>query len=159
VQSIRNIAAAFAVGALAALVIDAVLRNALAAAESPGVSSMTPWWVIGRVFERSVWVVVALLLWGAAAFVSPLVGRSEAVHDVSRAAALDVVGRVLIVAPLFWALATWLVLAARITLAGSWSLDGQMFASTSYYTNVLLRYLPWAGGGAVLLALSRHAAD
>jgi hypothetical protein len=159
-QNIRRLASALAIGTTAALVFDAVLRNALAAAQSPGVSSLTPWWDVGRVLERSVWIVVAILIWLSAGTMAGAAARLWAAgHLVTRSAALDVVGRLMIALPLFWVFATWIVLAARITVAGSWDLDGQMFASTSYYNNVLLGYLPWAAGGVILIALSRHASE
>jgi hypothetical protein len=157
-QSVRNIAVALGTGAVAALVIDVLLRNALAAAQSPGASSMTPWWVVGRVLERSVWVVVALLLYSLAGAMARAAERTwPPGHVVSRAAAFDLVARLMIAAPLFWIVATFLVLAGRITLAGTWDVDGQMFATTSFYNNMVLGYLPWMGAGAILIALSRHA--
>ena len=159
-QSVRNIAVALGIGAVAALVIDVVLRNALTAAQSPGASSMTPWWDVGRVLERSVWVVVAILLYAFAGMMARAAVRMwPPGHVVTRAAAFDLVARLMIAAPLFWVIATSLVLAGRITLAGTWDVDGQMFASSSFSNNVALSYLPWIGGGVILLALSRHADD
>lgn len=160
VQSVRNIARALGAGAVAALVIDVLLRNALTAAQSPGASSMTPWWDVGRVLERSVWVVVAILLYSFAGMMARAAGRIwPPGHVVSRAAAFDLVARLMIAAPLFWVIASSLVLAGKITLAGTWDIDGQMFASSAFYSNVALGYLPWIGGGMILLALSRHADD
>jgi hypothetical protein len=160
VRSIRHFAVAFAIGALAALVFDAILRNALAAAQSPGVSSLTPWWVVGQVAERSVWVVAALVLWLCAPLMGRVAARIWPLGDhVAPGAALDAVGRLMIALPLIWILATLLILAVRITLAGDWELDGEMFVSASFYNNVLLGYLPWAAGGTVLMTLSRHSTE
>lgn len=58
---IRHLALALGVGALAALLVDAAIQNALAAVRSPGAPAMMPWWVIGRVLERSPWIVAVLL--------------------------------------------------------------------------------------------------
>ena len=158
--SVRHLSRALAVGAVAALVIDAVLRNALAAVQSPGVSSTTPWWITGRVSDRAVWIVVALLAWLAARTLARATMRLyPADHVVSRSAALDVVGGLMITAPLLWALASLLVLAARITLAGNWELDGPVLLTPSYYNNVVLGYLPWVGSGSILLMLGRHDSD
>lgn len=62
-RSIRNLAMVLGIGALAALLVDAALLNALAAVRSPGLSATTPWWMIGRVLERSAWIAAALLVW------------------------------------------------------------------------------------------------
>ena len=159
-QSIRNLAMALGVGALAALFVDAALQNALAAVRSPGAPTMTPWWMIGRVMERSPWIVTALLVW----LWAPLLSRAAsnawpADHVVDRSAALDVVGRAMVAAPLLWLVATWLVWAAKMTLVGSWSSEGRVFIAGYYYYNVLLAYTPWAAGGITLLALRRHVND
>jgi hypothetical protein len=160
VQSIRQLAAAFAVGAIEALVFDASLRNALAAAQSPGVSSLTPWWVVGQVAERSVWVVAAVVLWLCAPLMTRIATRlSPMGNHVTSSAALEAVGRLMMAMPLIWLAATLLILALRITFAGNWELDGGMFLAASFYNNLLLEYLPWAAGGIVLIALSRHATD
>jgi hypothetical protein len=156
----RNLASALAIGATAALVLDVILGNALAAAQSPGVSSMTPWWIVGHVAERSVWIAAACLLWVSAPLTAPIAARLwPADFVVTRAAALDALGRLMIATPLLWLSATLLILALRISLAGNWELDGAMFTSAAFYNSVLLGYLPWAGGGIVLLTLGRHASE
>jgi hypothetical protein len=158
--NIRNLSAAFTMGAAAALVFDLALRNALAASESPGASSMTPWWVVGRLFERGVWVLAAFMLWVLATPLARVTRRLwPAGWVVSRSAALEVVGRLMIAIPACWLIATWATVALRIAFAGSWEFEGRIFWSVSYYTNVLLGYVPWAAGGVSLLALSRHAPD
>ena len=159
-QSIRHLALALGVGALAALLVDAALQNLLAAVRSLGASTMTPWWVIGRVMERSPWIVAALFVW----LWAPSLARAASIawpadHVVGRRAALDVVGRAMIAVPLLWLLATWLAWATRMTLAGSWSSEGRVFIAGYYYYNVLLAYTPWAAGGITLLALRRHVND
>jgi hypothetical protein len=159
-QSIRNLAMALGVGALAALLVDAVLQNLLAAVRSLGASTTTPWWMIGRVQERSPWIVAALLVW----LWAPAISRAAlhawpADHGVRRGAAFVLVGRAMIAAPLLWLVATWLVVAVKMTLVGSWSSEGRVFVAGYYYYNVLLAYTPWAAGGITLLALSRHVND
>jgi hypothetical protein len=159
-QSIRNLAIALGVGAVAALLVDAALQNALAAVRSPGRSSLTPWWVVGRVMERSTWIAAALLVWVFAPALSGIASKVwPADHVVGRVAALDGVGRAMIAMPLFWLLATWLVWAVKMTLAGSWASEGRVFMAGNYYFNVLLGYTPWASGGITLLALRRHVTD
>jgi hypothetical protein len=159
-QNVRALAMAFGVGALIALFVDAALRNALAAIKSPGVSSHTPWWVVGLVIERSVWIAAALFAWLLAPVASRITSRLwRAGHVVSRSAALDVVGRAMVGLPLLWLLATWFVLAAKVTLDGGWSSEGRVFLSVDYYANILLAYTPWAAGGVTLLTLRRHTAD
>ena len=159
-MNVRNVTLAFVVGAVMALLVDAALQNAIATVQSPGVDSLAPWWVVGRIVERSVWVAVALLMWLASPPLSRLVSDMlPRDHHVGRAAAFQFVGRVMIGAPLVWLAATWLVLAVKMTLVGSWGTEGRLFISSYYYSAVLLGYAPWAGGGILLLALSRHATD
>ena len=159
-QSIRNLALALALGALVALLVDAALQNLLAAVRSLGASTTTPWWIIGRVLERSPWIVAALLVWlGAPALSRAASSAWPAAHVVGRSAALDVVGRAMIAVPLLWLLATWLAWAAKMTLVGSWSSEGRVFIAGYYYYNVLLAYTPWAAAGMTLLVLSRHVND
>ena len=157
-MSLRNIAMAFGIGALVALLVDAALQNALEVVRSPGVASMTPWWVIGHVFERSVWLGMALLVWLLAPRLAPDGSTSPVDRVVTRAAAADAVGRAMIVVPILWALATWLVLALKLTIEGTWDGDGRTLLSGYYYYNVLMAYVPWAAGGITLLSLRRHAA-
>jgi hypothetical protein len=159
-QSIRNLAVALAIGGLAALLVDAALQNLLAAVRSLGASATTPWWMIGRVQERSPWIVAALLAW----LWAPALSRAASPvlppgHFISRSAAFDVVGRVMIVAPLLWLVATWLVWAVTMTLEGSWASEGRVLFTGHYYYNVLLAYTPWAAGGIALLGLRRHVDD
>jgi hypothetical protein len=149
------LACAFGVGAVAALFIDAALQNALAAVRSPGAASITPWWVIGRVLERSVWVAFAAIAWLVApAHIAASIW--PAAHAVGRAAAFDAVGRAMIAVPLVWLLALWLVSAVRLTLTGSWAPEGGWLLSNDYVYNVLVACTPWLGGGVTLLTLKRH---
>lgn len=83
------------------------LQNATAAVQSPGAGSLAPWWIVGRVMERSVWVVAALLRWLATPALSRIV--SDLLphdHHLGRQAAFRVVGRIMIGAPLVWLAAT-----------------------------------------------------
>jgi hypothetical protein len=158
-QSIRNLAVALAIGGLAALLVDAALQNLLAAVRSLGASA-TPWWMIGRVQERSPWIVAALLLWLWAPGLSRAASTAwPAGYIISRSAAFGVVGRVMLVAPLLWLLATWLVWAVTMTLEGSWAYEGRALLTGHYYYNLMLAYTPWAAGGIALLALRRHVDD
>jgi hypothetical protein len=159
-RSIRNLATAFGVGAVAALLVDAALQNALVAVRSPGASSMTPWWVVGRVTERSIWIAAALLVWVLAPALSANAYKAWlADRPIGRAAALHLVGHAMIGVPLIWLFATWFVWAMKMTLMGSWGSEGRAFVAGYYYYNVLLAYTPWAAGGVTLLALRRHVAD
>jgi uncharacterized membrane protein YGL010W len=158
VRSPEYLARALVIGTVSALLFDALLRNALAGAQSPGAASLTPWWVVGRVVERGVWVWFALLLWA----VSPLmarVGRGVWPGQEPGAAVLyDVVGRAMMIVPFLWLAASVLMVGLRISIQGDWSIDGEVFRSVSFYNNVVLEYLPWFGGGYVLMLLRRHVA-
>jgi hypothetical protein len=159
-QSIRNLALALGIGALAALFVDAALQNLLAAVRSLGASTTTPWWMIGRVQQRSPWIVAALLVWlGAPALSRAAPNAWPADFVVGRGAAFDVVGRAMIAVPLLWLVASWLVWAATMTLEGGWASEGRILITGQYYYNVLLAYTPWAAGGITLLVLRRHVND
>ena len=102
---------------------------------------------------------MALLVWLVAPRLSRDASRPSPVnHVVTRAAAADAVGRAMIVVPVLWVLATWLVLAVKLTIEGTWDGDGRTLLSGYYYYNVLMAYVPWAAGGITLLSLRRHAA-
>jgi hypothetical protein len=159
-QNVRNLAFAFGTGAMAALIFEALLQNALAALRSPGGVPGTPWWMIGRVFERSIWVLAALVAWVAATPLSrALADLWPATHTIERTAALSVAGRVMIGVPILLVLASLIALMTRITMEGNWGNEGRMFLTGSYYSNVLLAYVPWAAGGVTLLTIRRHVAD
>jgi hypothetical protein len=158
-MNIRDMTSAFVIGTVMALLVDAALQNALAAVQSPGVDVLAPWWVIGRIVERSVWVAAALLAWFASPALSRALSDLLPRHHLGRAGAFQCVGRLMICVPLVWLAATWLVLAVKMTLVNSWGTEGRVFISSYYYSVVLLGYAPWAGAGLALLALSRHATN
>ena len=110
----------------------------------------------GHFWERASWVFVAVLGWALSLFLS----SQPAGNDVlGRAEAFEIVGRAMIIIPLLWRVAVYLTFAARVTLEGTWSSEGQVFFFANFYTNALLSYLPWVAGGATLLALRRHVGD
>jgi hypothetical protein len=159
---LRLFARALTLGTLAALVIDAALRNALAAAQTPGVSGMTPWWVVGHVEQRAVWVIVALIIWGTAQILSRQLALHAAMANdrrFSRTAAFGLAGKLLIILPLVWVVAAVTALIVRLTLTAAWPTEGQIFTSSQFYNQLLLGYVPWAGGGIIVVTVSRHISD
>jgi hypothetical protein len=150
---VQTVAAIFVVGSLLVLVVDAALHLALAAVRV-GETGL-PWWVNAHVVERSVWVVMALLLWLG----SRGLGAGAGTPGVSRAAAARLVGGAMIAVPIAWFTATVVVLAVRITARASWPVDGRIFLEPYYYSNAILTHAPWMLAGVVLVAASRHLPD
>ena len=141
-----------------ALVIDVVLQNALDAARvTPG--SLTPWWVVGNVPQRSIWFTAAAIVWLLAPPISSWWRQTTADEPRptrSRPRAFRAVAAAMIVLPLVWIVAANIVRLISITAAGAWAVEGDLFVPPAFYANVLTGYVPWACAGAVLLALSRH---
>lgn len=149
---LRPLSRAFLVATAVALVGDALLALLTdlvsVAHRGPG----APWWIDAHLLERARWVAVALLLAALAALQPPRAG-SPAEGDTWRS-----VGGAVLVAPLLWIAATWVVQAALFTAAGRWDVDGQVFLQAGYYRGLFLGYVPWLMGGVTTIAVSRHVA-
>jgi hypothetical protein len=109
-----------------------------------------PWWVAAHVVERSRWVVAALLLMA--------IGRRGpgAGPRADSAGIWRLVGTAVMIAPLLWTLATWIVQAGLFTVAGRWDVDGRVFLSAGFYRQAFVDYVPWLLGGITTRALARH---
>ena len=156
----RHAAWALLVGAFVAVFVDAALQNALIVAAPPGSRSTVPWWVTGRVMERSTWIAAALLLWLVAPQLTRGVktGATDEPVVLPAAALYALVGWAMLALPLVWILATWIIWIIKITLVGSWRSEGQIFVAGYYYINMLLNYLPWVAAGVAVHLWSRRAA-
>ena len=149
---------AFLVATIVALVADAAMQLALEAVRVSAYGS-APWWVTANLVERGRWVLFAAVLWWAAphlAGAGPPPDAPGAAAAAVRPEAWRQVGLAVLVVPLLWILATWMVSALRFTLLGSWATEGQVFLSAGYYRGIVLDYAPWLMGGAVLLGVRRH---
>lgn len=144
---IASAARALVVATVAALAADGLLA-AFTAVDALG-SGGGPWWVAAHLVERGRWVVFALLVVAWAARMAP-------VDSGSAAAAWRAVGAGVIVVPLLWIAATWLVQAVLYTVAGRWDIDGRMFLELELYRRALIGYAPWLLGGIATLLVSRH---
>lgn len=136
------------VAAIAALAADALLAAVTGLAGVAGRGAGPPWWVAAHVVERSRWVVVALLLMG--------LGTWSAGGEGDRAGVWRAVAIAVIVGPLLWTLAAWIVQAGLFTLAGRWDVDGRMFLSAELYRRALVDYVPWLLGGVTTRAIAGH---
>ena len=155
---LRDHAAAFLAATTVALVADAAMQLALEAVRVSSFGS-APWWVTANVIERGRWVVFAAVLWWLAprmAGARPGAGAPVPTADGSRPEAWRQVGLAVMVIPLLWVLATWMVSAIRFTLLGSWATEGQAFLSAGYYRGIIASYAPWLMAGAALMAARRH---
>jgi hypothetical protein len=124
------------------LLADALLGMLTGAVSAIGGSPAAPWWIEGRLVERSRWLVFAVLLG-----VLP-----------NAAAVWRLVGALALAVPLLWIVSLWIVQALVFTVAGRWDIDGQVFLSADYYRRLFAGYAPWALGGAAALVWSRHVA-
>ena len=154
----RRLASAAILGTTVALIGDVLLQGALSLVRVDDVGYR---WLEGAVFERSRWIVAAILVWAAAPSLErtiadsaqslagpPLAGRGRCVPWVWRCWRYRSCGR----------MASLLLRALMISIAGEWSIDGRLFTSSYFYSNLVMSYAPWAMGGAVLCTLAYHAA-
>ena len=99
----------------------------------------------------------AALVWWLAPLVASRDGGANDAHAPRDAAeAWHQTGVAVIAIPLLWVLATWVVGAVRFTLLGSWSTDGLVFLSFSYYRGLFMDYAPWLMAGFTVLGVRRH---
>jgi hypothetical protein len=142
-------------GSAAALAIDALLQLALSAVRVTAASSVNP-----RIGEYGAWIAAAGLAWLLAPTLAGRVGQvANGQLVLPRSATLVLVGTAMIVLPVLWLVATWLVTGAMITIAGDWAHDGLVFLSPDYYAHVLTANAPWLLAGAILIVVSRHLVD
>ncbi|MCC7126129.1 MAG: hypothetical protein IT178_14865 [Acidobacteria bacterium] len=149
----REAATAFFVAMTAALAGNAVLQLALDAMTVGG-GSGSPWWLVAGVIERGRWVALAGLLWLVAPRLLP--HSADGAAPLARADVWQRVALLVLVLPLLWIAATWLVSALRFTALGSWTTEGRVFVAPEYYHGLLLDYAPWVIGGVVTRAVGRH---
>lgn len=143
-------ARALLVAALVALAADGLLALVTGLADVTARGAGPPWWVAAHVVERSRWVVAALLLMA--------IGRRDpgAWPIADPADVWRLVGTAVIVVPLLWTLATWIVQAGLFTAAGRWDVDGRVFLSAGFYRQAFVDYVPWLLGGITTRAVARH---
>jgi len=157
-------AAALVAATTIALVVNAVLQVLVDAVSIRAVGSGTPWWVVAELPVRGRWVVAAALLW----LVSPVfddsqpatsptgTGRTDHDTEIARAAVWTRVGTAVMLLPLVWTAASWLIVATRITLAGSWDIEGRGLLSSEYYQRMAIDWLPWLMAGVTMRRLATH---
>jgi hypothetical protein len=151
----RSLTVAAMAGATAVLLADVLLQGALTAVRIDAHG----WnWLAATLLDRGRWVVVAGLLWLARAR-APAGDRDRSLTNaapMTRSLAFELVGRGMVSLPLLWLSATLLMRAIRITVDGAWPYDGRVFLASDFYAGLIVGYAPWALGGVVLIALSRH---
>ncbi len=152
----RHHAAAFVVAMFAALAGNGALQLALDAVRVSSRGSGIPWWITAELIGRGRWVVCALLLYLATPILLTSGHTRTPAPAGNRAEAWRHVGVAVLVVPLLWVAATWVVSALRFTLLGSWSTEGLVFLSPGYYRGLVLDYVPWLIGGATVLMARRH---
>ncbi|MGD9905388.1 MAG: hypothetical protein AB7U83_18115 [Vicinamibacterales bacterium] len=141
---------AFLVATLVALAADGLLAAVTGLADVADRGAGPPWWVAAHVVERGRWVVAAALL-------AAWLGR-RAPSGVGSAEAWRAVGLAVMVGPVLWILAGWIVQAVLITVGGQWALDGQVFLSAGFYRRAWVEYVPWLLAGVTTRAVARHVA-
>jgi len=144
------------VGAAVALVADVLLQAALSLVRvGPGAAD----WLTPVLVARGRWVVVGALLWAIAPRLAAAgVDRTaEALAPMTWPGALRTAGVAMILLPVVWLAAIVAVRALAITLGGDWSMDGRVFVSSYFYSNLVIDYAPWAMAGVTLYAIARHA--
>jgi hypothetical protein len=151
--TIRHLAAAFTTGAVIALVLDAALQFLTATIRITG-GVRPPWYA--RAADNGVWIVLGLVLWVASPLLAEWIDDVAPRAELSRRTVWDLVGLGMLTLPAAYVLSQWIVLALRLTVAGSWLSEGGIFVSSAYYGAVLLSITPWMGAGAVVRGWSQH---
>ena len=154
--TIRHAAAAFTTGAVTALVLDAALQFLTGTIRIAG-GVHPPWYA--RAAEHTVWITFGLVLWLAAPLIAEWIDDIAPRADVPPRTVWELVGVGLLALPIAHLLALWIVLAAQLTLSGSWPSEGGIFLSSAYYGRVIVSIAPWMGAGAVVRAWARHMMD
>jgi hypothetical protein len=155
-QNGRRLASAAVLGTSVALAGDVLLQAALSLVR---VDSIGYGWLEVALFERGRWIAAALLGWAIAPWLEALLHDAPHAQTMAggRKAALRIVGTAMIALPIVWTGASLLLRAVMITIGGDWSIDGRLFTSSYFYSNLVMSYAPWAMGGAVLGTLAYHA--
>lgn len=151
----RALSVAAVAGATAALLADLLLQGALAAVriDASGWS-----WLPATLLDRGRWVIVAaLLLMASPRLAASNYDSSTAIAPAgTRSSAFEIVGRGMVLLPLFWVVATWFMRAIRITIDRGWPYEGHVFLTLDFYAVAIVQYAPGALGGLMIIALSRH---
>ena len=150
--ALRIAARALLLAMMTALVVDAVLATVTGLVAVTGDGDGTPWWVAAHLVERGRFVVAAAVL----VAMSARLAAPDGPAPPGSAAVWHFVGSAVVVAPLLWIVATWVVQATLFTLAQRWDVDGQIFLTVGYYQSLLRGYAPWLLAGATTIAVSRH---
>jgi hypothetical protein len=154
----RQLASATIFGTTVALIGDVLLQGALSLVRVDNVGYS---WLESAVFERSRWIVAGILFWTLAPWLERTIrerAEESRLAVVSRKMALRAVGTAMLALPILWTAASLLLRALMTSISGDWSIDGRLFASSYFYSNLVMNYAPWAMGGAVLSTLAYHAA-
>jgi hypothetical protein len=141
---------------MVALLADLLLQAALSLVRvGPGGAD----WLTPVLIARGRWVVVGALLWAIAPRLEAVSvdHPAEARAPVTWPRALRTAGVAMILLPVVWLAAIVVVRALTITLGGDWSIDGRVFVSSYFYSNLFIDYAPWTMAGATLFAIARHA--
>ncbi len=153
---IRHTATAFTLGAVVAVVFDALLQLLTSTIRITG-GIRPPWWA--HLVERSSWIALGLVLWLAAPLLGEWIDHAIPRVKVPRRTIWEMVGIGMLTLPLGHVLGQWIVLAMQLTIGGTWPSEGRIFLSTAYYGEVLLSITPWMAAGAILRGWARHMSD
>ena len=153
----RPLATAAIVGATTLLLADLLLQTALSLVRVDG---RTFAWVTETLMDRGRWLAAAVIFWLAAPRLESAldgIGSLESAPRLALSSALRGIGVAMLAIPVVWTMAIVIVRAMAITLAGDWSIDGRVFASSYFYSTLVTSYAPWATAGVILVGIARHA--
>ena len=144
--TLRPVATALVIGTTLVFAVDMLLHAGLGAIR--GENMPAPW------PTRLAWIIAAALFW----LTAPMLPSSPLPH-LRLNAASRITGGVMIVAPVLWLLATFVVVAVHTSLQGDWAASGRRFIEPYLYSDIVLTNTPWLLAGATLLVLARHLPD
>ena len=154
-MTLRKIAGGAIAGTLIALLVDLAMQGALGAVTG----DLRPMLLIGTGLGRLRWTVAAALVWMAAPALQGRLLRERFAAELSTRDAWLLTAVGFIGVPVAWEAASMLVMAARITMAGTWAASYSLFTEPSLYSDLVIAYGPWLLAGVGLLTWGAHLDD
>ena len=65
-------------------------------------------------------------------------------------------GVVWIALPVAWEVASLLIMALRVAMAGTWQSGFDVFLEPAFYSDLIIAYAPWLLAGVTLLSWAGH---
>src|SRR5687767_9566884 len=150
---LQKLTSAAFTGTLIALAVDVLLQTGLGILHG----YLRRMVLIGTTFDGLRWT-VAVVLFSA---VAPAIDRRLAAAGsnslkLSTRGAWIVTGVVWVALPVAWEVASLLIMALRVAMAGTWQSGFSLFLEPAFYSDLIIAYAPWLLAGVTLLSWAGH---